>query len=112
MADRLEYLLRQQRAFAGDASHQLRTPLTALRLRLDSAADLVESDPDAVRSTLASAQDEALRLQHIIDALLVLSRADDAGTAPHPSRSTWPRSRARASNNGHRSPTNPTSGSP
>ncbi|MFF0282482.1 MULTISPECIES: sensor histidine kinase [Rhodococcus] len=82
MADRLEYLLRQQRAFAGDASHQLRTPLTALRLRLDSAADLVESDPDAARSTLASAQDEALRLQHIIDALLVLSRADDAGTAP------------------------------
>ena len=82
MADRLEYLLRQQRAFAGDASHQLRTPLTALRLRLDSAADLVETDPDAARDTIASAQDEALRLQHIIDALLMLSRADDAGISP------------------------------
>jgi len=82
MADRVEYLLRQQRAFAGDASHQLRTPLTALRLRLDGAADLIDADPEAARQTLASAQDEVLRLQHLVDALLVLSRADDSGTAP------------------------------
>ncbi len=76
MADRLEDLLRQQRAFAGDASHQLRTPLTALRLRLDSAAELVETDPEAARDTLSSAQEEAFRLQRIIDGLLMLSRAD------------------------------------
>ncbi|WP_240795099.1 sensor histidine kinase [Rhodococcus zopfii] len=82
MADRLEYLLRQQRAFAGDASHQLRTPLTALRLRLDGAADLIDADPEAARRTLASAQDEVLRLQQLVDALLVLSRADDSGAAP------------------------------
>lgn len=81
MADRLEDLLRQQRAFAGDASHQLRTPLTALRLRLDSAADLVDTDPDAARDILASAQEEAFRLQRIIDGLLMLSRAE-AGIAP------------------------------
>lgn len=81
MADRLEDLLRQQRAFAGDASHQLRTPLTALRLRLDSAADLVDTDPDAARDTLASAQEEAFRLQRIIDGLLMLSRAE-AGITP------------------------------
>lgn len=81
MADRLEELLRQQRAFAGDASHQLRTPLTALRLRLDSAADLVDTDPEAARDTLASAQEEAFRLQRIIDGLLMLSRAE-AGIPP------------------------------
>lgn len=78
MAARLEDLLRQQRAFAGDASHQLRTPLTALRVRLDNAADLVDADPEAARDTIAEAQDEALRLQRIVDALLMLSRADDA----------------------------------
>jgi signal transduction histidine kinase len=82
MADRLEYVLRQQRAFAGDASHQLRTPLTALRLRLDNAVDLVESDPGAARDTIDSAQNEVLRLEQIIDALLILSRADDVGIAP------------------------------
>ena len=82
MADRLEDQLRQQRAFAGDASHQLRTPLTALRVRLDNAADLVDADPDAARETVAAAQDEALRLQQIVDGLLALSRADDAAIAP------------------------------
>lgn len=82
MADRLEDLLRQQRAFAGDASHQLRTPLTALRVRLDNAADLVDADPEAARDTIAAAQDEALRLQRIVDALLMLTRADDAALAP------------------------------
>lgn len=83
MADRLEDLLRQQRAFAGDASHQLRTPLTALRLRLDSVADLVETDPEAARDTLASAQEEAFRLQRIIDGLLILSRADAEIASEH-----------------------------
>ena len=78
MADRLEDQLRQQRAFAGDASHQLRTPLTALRVRLDNAADLIDADPEAARETVAAAQDEALRLQQIVDGLLALSRADDA----------------------------------
>lgn len=82
MADRLEDQLRQQRSFAGDASHQLRTPLTALRVRLDNAADLVEADPEATRETVAAAQDEALRLQQIVDDLLVLSRADDAAIPP------------------------------
>ena len=82
MADRLEDQLRQQRAFAGDASHQLRTPLTALRVRLDNAADLVDADPDAARETVAAAQDEALRLQQIVDGLLALSRADDAAISP------------------------------
>ena len=82
MADRLDDLLRQQRAFAADASHQLRTPLTALRLRLDNAADLVEAEPEAARDTIAAAQDEALRLQQIVDALLMLTRAEDAAIAP------------------------------
>jgi signal transduction histidine kinase len=78
MATRLERLVDAQRAFAADASHQLRTPLTALRLRLDQAADLVESDPEAARDRLDAASTEIDRLARLIEGLLTLARADGA----------------------------------
>jgi signal transduction histidine kinase len=85
MADRLEQLVDRQRAFAGTASHQLRTPLTALRLRLEQlAADVAEvdeSDP-TVRVNVESAVTEADRLHRMIEGLLALSRAEDAAVGP------------------------------
>lgn len=85
MADRLEQLVDRQRAFAGTASHQLRTPLTALRLRLEQlAADVTEvdeSDPTA-RANVESAVTEADRLHRMIEGLLALSRAEDAAVGP------------------------------
>ena len=50
MSERTQQLVDEQRAFAGDASHQLRTPLTALRLRLEQATDLLETDPRRARA--------------------------------------------------------------
>ena len=76
MADQLTRLIEQQRAFAGDASHQLRTPLTALHLRLENAREIAESDPQEAVARIDAALDEAERLQMIIEGLLVLSRAD------------------------------------
>lgn len=76
MAERLENLISQQRTFAADASHQLRTPLTALRLRLERAGDLLESDPAGAAARLAAAEAEADRLNNIIEGLLLLSRTE------------------------------------
>lgn len=76
MADRLEHLLHLQKGFASDASHQLRTPLTGLRLRLENAVDAIGSDPDGARVMVADSLEETYRLQRIIDGLLLLSRAD------------------------------------
>ncbi len=77
MADRLEHLLRQQRGFASDASHQLRTPLTGLRLRLENATDAIDSNPEGARVMVADSLEETYRLQRIIDGLLLLSRAEN-----------------------------------
>ncbi len=55
MASRLSGLVDAQRSFASDASHQLRTPLTALRLRLDAARSLLDTDVDAAAERLSAA---------------------------------------------------------
>jgi signal transduction histidine kinase len=77
MAGRLGQLVDRQRAFAGTASHQLRTPLTALRLRLEQLSMEVEGQPQ-VEATVESALAETDRLHRMIEGLLALTRAEDA----------------------------------
>jgi len=79
MADRLEELVHTQRAFLADASHQLRTPLTALRLRLENLEDTLEIEH---RADLTAALAEADRLSRIVDGLLTLARAEGGVRPP------------------------------
>ncbi len=74
MARRLEELVNAQQAFVADASHQLRTPLTALRLRLENlASEVSTADAD---EDLDGARRETHRLSRMVDGLLTLARAD------------------------------------
>ena len=75
MTDRLEQVLEAQREFVGNASHQLRTPLTGLRLRLEAAG--LKSDDPAVQQELELAEAEVERLTRLLNSLLTLARDGD-----------------------------------
>ncbi len=77
MAETVTQAYSAQRAFVADASHQLRNPLTALRLRLSNLEGHV--DPEAAEEHIA-ALEEAERLSTLLDGLLALARAER--TAP------------------------------
>ncbi|MFJ3876348.1 sensor histidine kinase [Streptomyces sp. NPDC090077] len=80
--ERLDTLIASQRIFVADASHQLRTPLTALRLSLDNIADGV--DDEFVREDVELATAEVVRMSRLVNGLLVLARAEAKVTAAEP----------------------------
>jgi signal transduction histidine kinase len=75
MADTVTGALAAQRAFVADASHQLRNPLTALRLRLYNMAGHVDA---AATDDHVAALEEAERLSILLDGLLALARTERA----------------------------------
>ena len=79
MAGRLESLLASQRNVLADVSHQLRTPLAALRLRLElMRQDAAEGQLNDLDGTL----EEVTRLSHLVDGLLAVARAENAAPTP------------------------------
>jgi len=78
MAERVTSSLDQQRRFAADASHQLRTPLTALKLRLERARQLVGVEPREAVDRILAAETETDRLETLVEGLLQLSRGEGA----------------------------------
>jgi signal transduction histidine kinase len=79
MADALAANLAAQQDFVANASHQLRTPLTGLRLRLET----IKEQGGPIADQAAKAEKEVDRLSALVDDLLELARAlsmDSAGT--------------------------------
>ncbi len=77
-SERIGETLERERTFSSDASHQLRTPLTGLRLQLEAALESPDRDPyETIRDSIASAD----RLERTIDDLLALAKQTRAPRA-------------------------------
>ncbi len=75
MLSRIQRSYNAQRRFAADASHELRSPLTAMRGEIEVAL-LREREPSQYRATLESALEEIDRLTRITTELLSIARAE------------------------------------
>lgn len=76
MMGRLEENLQAQQRFIADAAHQMRTPLTGLKMQADLA--LHESDPVQLHRSLVRIAESADRAAHLINQLLALARAESS----------------------------------
>jgi heavy metal sensor kinase len=79
---RLENSFAELRRFTADASHELRTPLTALRAVGEAALRSDRGDPKSLREALSSMLEETRRLSDLVEALLLLARADTERLSP------------------------------
>jgi signal transduction histidine kinase len=80
MLDRLALGVRRRERLIADASHELRSPLAAMRAEIDVALDA--GDPG--REALESAREEVDRLTRIVEDLLTLARLDARALTPEP----------------------------
>jgi signal transduction histidine kinase len=74
MAARIESLVRGNQALMADVSHQVRTPLAALRLRLEL---LAQDSDESTAAELAGAQEEIARLARMTNGMLAVARAEN-----------------------------------
>lgn len=72
-AERISKILAAERQFAANASHQLRTPLTALSMRLEEIT--MSDDLDAMRDEATVALSQVERLTEVVEQLLTHHRA-------------------------------------
>lgn len=78
LTDRLQTTENARRRFVSDASHELKTPLAAIRLLTDSILQTDNIDPETTREFVADIGQEAERLSRITEDLLRLTRLDNS----------------------------------
>jgi signal transduction histidine kinase len=78
-AERIARMLTAERRLAADASHQLRTPLTALSMRLEEIT--LTDDPDTVKEEATIALTQVERLTDVVERLLTNARDPRTGSA-------------------------------
>ncbi|PPG04512.1 hypothetical protein C5E06_04955 [Pseudoclavibacter sp. RFBI5] len=83
MSRGVEDALEQQRGFVAEASHQLRNPLAAIRLRIDALPR-----DEAEEAALEAVGGDLDRLEHVVDRMLVLADAEHRATAEASGRRT------------------------
>ena len=79
MTSRISRMLRGQQEFVADASHQLRTPLTGIRLELEELRESLPEGDERIAGIDTGIR-EVDRLSSIVDELLILSRAGERGS--------------------------------
>ena len=84
MLDRLDSAFARQRVFVSDASHELRSPLTAVRGQLEVLARNEAPSAEEIRHVERMAMVEMRRAERLVDDLLSLARLDEGGVGPSP----------------------------
>ena len=82
LTDRLQVTENARRRFVSDASHELKTPLAAIRLLTDSILQTDNIDPETTREFVMDIGQEAERLSRITEDLLRLTRLDSGVLDP------------------------------
>jgi two-component system, OmpR family, sensor kinase len=77
MAGRVEQMNVQRREFVDNAAHELRSPLTGLRLRLDLLAEDESDDAALTRQYISKMQSDVVYLQRLVDQLLALASVEE-----------------------------------
>jgi two-component system OmpR family sensor kinase len=80
MLDRLDDAFARQREFVSDASHELRTPLTVIRGQLEVLARSDDVSAEDVRRVDEVVSREVMRMQRLVDDLLLLARTEEGGS--------------------------------
>jgi signal transduction histidine kinase len=80
MLERIDKAFASVRAFTGNASHELRTPIALLRTEIEVALNKPRT-PAEYRETLSSLHQESIRMGYLVENLLALARADGGAEA-------------------------------
>lgn len=80
MLERIDKAFASVRAFTGNASHELRTPISLMRTEIDVAL-YRPRDAEEYRETLMRLNEEAVRMTNLVEDLLSLARADGGAEA-------------------------------